>query len=164
MYTIEEQQKARKKAMRLLEHMDRTEKGLWEKLIQGGFCEEAAEDAISYVKSFGYINDRRYAENYISSRIGTKSRQKILQELLQKGVDRNTAQEAWDELAALEEPDERACIRREIEKKYSPDTILEEKELRRLYGCLARRGFQGGDIFSVLEEMHITSRGRFENE
>ena len=46
MYTIEEQQKARKKAMRLLEHMDRTEKGLREKLIQGGFREEAAEEDV----------------------------------------------------------------------------------------------------------------------
>ena len=32
---------------------------------------------------------------------------------------------------------------------------LTEKEMRRLYGYLARRGFRSGDIFSVLEEMDI---------
>ena len=37
MDTLEEQQKARKKAMRLLEHMDRTERGLREKLLQEVF-------------------------------------------------------------------------------------------------------------------------------
>ena len=164
MDTLEEQQKARKKAMRLLEHMDRTERGLREKLLQGGFSQEAAEDAIAYVKSFGYINDRRYAENYISSRISLKSRQKILLELQQKGISRNTALEAWEEIAEYEKPDERELIRREIKKKHAPDIIIEEKELRRLCGYLARRGFQTGDIFSVLEELHITAKTRFENE
>ena len=45
-----EQREARRKALRLLEHMDRTEKGLQERLIQGGFSEAAAEDAVAYVK------------------------------------------------------------------------------------------------------------------
>ena len=58
-----EQREARRKALRLLEHMDRTEKGLQERLIQGGFSEAAAEDAVAYVKDYGYVNDYRYALN-----------------------------------------------------------------------------------------------------
>ena len=69
-----EQREARRKALRLLEHMDRTEKGLRDRLIQGGFSEEAAEDAVAYVKDYGYINDYRYALNYILYRIHSKSR------------------------------------------------------------------------------------------
>ena len=79
--TPEEQKNARRKAMLLLEHMDRTEKGLSDRLRQAGFSAEATEDAMNYVRSYGYLNDRRYAENYISFRMSTKSRQKILQEL-----------------------------------------------------------------------------------
>ena len=67
---------------------DRTEKGLSDRLRQAGFCAEAVEDAVAYVSSFGYVDDGRYAENYIAYRIQSKSRRKILQELLQKGVDR----------------------------------------------------------------------------
>ena len=93
--TPEEQKKARRKALLLLEHMDRTEKGLADRLRQAGFSIEAVEDARAYVQSYGYLDDDRYAENYISYRIGTKSRQKLLQELCQKGVDRETAQRAW---------------------------------------------------------------------
>lgn len=156
--TPDEQKKARMKAMRLLEHMDRTEKGLTDRLKQEGFSGEAIQDAVNYVKSYGYINDARYAQHYISYRLGIKSKQKILQELIQKGIDRKIAQMAWEEAAELEEPDERALLRRTIEKKYDPNTALDEKEMRRLYAFLARRGFQSDDIFAVLDEMEITVR------
>ena len=53
MLNPEERNRARKKAMRLLEHMDRTEKGLTDKLRQAEFSPEAVEDAIAYVKSYG---------------------------------------------------------------------------------------------------------------
>lgn len=156
--TENEKRDARLKAMRLLEHMDRTEKGLTDRLKQAGFSGEAIQDAIDYVKSYGYINDARYAQHYISYRLGIKSKQRILQELSQKGIDRETAQRAWEEAEELEEPDEKGLLRRTIEKKYSPYTELDEREMRRLYGYLARRGFRSGDIFSVLEEMEITCR------
>nr|WP_294665185.1 regulatory protein RecX [uncultured Blautia sp.] len=154
--TPEELKSARRKAMLLLEHMDRTEKGLSDRLRQAGFSEEAAEDAMNYVRSYGYLNDQRYAMNYISFRMGTKSRQKILQELAGKGIDRQTALAAWEEAAEVEEPDEVAVLRTTVEKKYQPDTVLDEKEMRRLQGFLLRRGFSYGDIFHVLEEMNIT--------
>ena len=73
--TPEEQKNARRKAMLLLEHMDRTEKGLSDRLRQAGFSAEATEDAMNYVRSYGYLNDYRYAMNYISFRMGTKSRE-----------------------------------------------------------------------------------------
>ena len=151
-----EQREARKKAMRLLEHMDRTEKGLRDRLIQGGFSEEAAEDAVAYVKDYGYINDYRYALNYILYRIHSKSRQKIFQELQQKGISRDVASEAWEEASDLEEPDETSLLRTAIEKKCSPGDTLDDKAMRRLYGYLQRRGFRMGDITAVLDEMGIS--------
>lgn len=156
--TPEEQKKARRKAMQLLEHMDRTEKGLFDRLRQAGFTIEAVEDAMDYVKSYGYINDTRYALNYISYRMGVKSRQKIIQELAQKGVDRQTALEAWEEAAELGEPDETAVLRATVEKKYSPGSELDEREMRRLHAYLARRGFQYSVIAHVLEEMEIVQK------
>ena len=38
--TLEEQKNARRKAMLLLEHMDRTEKGLSDRLRQAGFWQQ----------------------------------------------------------------------------------------------------------------------------
>ena len=57
----EEYRDARRKAMRLLEHMDRTEKGLREKLRQAGFTSQAVDHALTYVEAYGYIDDERYA-------------------------------------------------------------------------------------------------------
>ena len=151
----EEYRDARRKAMRLLEHMDRTEKGLRDKLRQAGFSQLAVDYALSYVESYGYIDDERYARTYIAYRMNTKSRQKIIQELISKGVDKETAAAAWEEEAALNMPDEREILYRTIEKKYCPDTELNEKEMRRLQGYLIRRGFSYSDIKSALENMNI---------
>ena len=152
----EEQKSARRKAMLLLEHMDRTEKGLSDRLRQAGFSAEAVEDAMNYVRSYGYLNDLRYAENYISFRINSKSRQKILQELAGKGIDRETALSAWESAAEVETPYELAVLRSTVLKKYQEETVLDEKAMRRLQGFLLRRGFSYGDISHVLDEMHIT--------
>ena len=143
-------------------HMDRTEKGLTDKLRQAEFSQEAVEDAIAYVKSYGYINDARYARTYISFRMESKSRQKILSELQMKGVDRQTALEAWEEMEELMEPDERAVLRKTIEKKYAPDTELDEGQMRRLYGYLARRAFKYEDISHTLDEMNIRVKHEME--
>lgn len=164
LFTPEEQYSVRKKALRLLEHMDRTEEGLRKKLYHYGFSQEAVQDAVKYVKSFGYINDTRYARNYIASRMGNKSKQKIMQELFQKGVSRQTVEEAWLEETEYGEPDEKAAIKKEVEKKFQEGTSLDEKEMRRLYGFLARRGFHQNDIFSVLDEMNITCRYKYERD
>ena len=78
----------------------------------------------------------------------TRSRQKILSELQLKGVDRQIALDAWNEMEELMEPDEREILRRTIEKKYAPDTELDEGQMRRLYGYLARRR-SGMKIFPI---------------
>ena len=57
--------RAKLRAMHLLEDMDRSESALRKKLRQGLYPPEAVEAAISYVKSFGYLDDARYAENFV---------------------------------------------------------------------------------------------------
>ena len=150
----EEYRDARRKAMRLLEHMDRTEKGLREKLRQAGFTSQAVDHALTYVEAYGYIDDERYARTYIAYRMDIKSRQKIIRELMGKGIDRKTAINAWEEEAALNMPDEKEILYRTIEKKYPPDTELDEKKMRRLYGYLVRRGFGYSDsIVCILQNI-----------
>ena len=110
---------------------------------------------MEYVKSYGYINDERYARTYIAYRMDSKSRQKILQELIGKGVDRDIAVAAWEAEAALNTPHEHMLLIKTVEKKIAPGSELNEREMRRLYGYLIRRGFQGSDISHVLEELGI---------
>ena len=158
MLTPEEQTRVRKKALMLLEYMDRTEKGLAERLRRAGFESEAIEDAMLYVRAFGYVDDARYAENYIFERIKTRSRARILRELAEKGVDRETAAAAWDSVAEMLQPDEMQLLRDTIAGKYPPGTKLDEKEMRRLQSFLVRRGFSYGDIQRALSQMQISGR------
>ena len=106
--------RAKRRAMRLLEQMDRTEQNLRQKLSQGGYPPDVVDEAIGYVKSYGYVDDQRYARNYLAYRLQTKSRQKLFQELYQRGISSQTAREAWEEVVSYEEPDERALIRRQV--------------------------------------------------
>ena len=59
--------RARHRALHILERSDRTEQELRAKL-ERNYRAEAVEDAISYVKQYHYLDDRRYAVNYLNSR------------------------------------------------------------------------------------------------
>lgn len=144
---------ARKKAMRLLEVMDRSEKGLAEKLYQAGFDEAEVLNALEYVKSFGYLDDLRYAQVYIRSRLQVKSRQQLALELYKKGIDRETFDQAYEKETLYESPDEEAMLDALIEKKLAGQKALNEKSLRRLYGYLARRGFSSCGIMAALSRL-----------
>ena len=78
--------RAKLRAMHLLTDMARTESGLREKLRQGLYPEDIVEEALAYVRSFGYLNDLRYAENFIESRRDRKSKKEIYALLCNKGV------------------------------------------------------------------------------
>ena len=79
--------RAKKKAMYLLNISDRTERELQEKLEREEFPDWAVQQAVSYVKSFGYINDERYIENFIRSKKEKESRKSIYAKLCRKGLD-----------------------------------------------------------------------------
>ena len=60
--------RAKIRAMHLLNAMGRTEAQLRMKLGQGGYPEDVVDEALSYVKSFGYVDDLNYARSFIAGR------------------------------------------------------------------------------------------------
>ncbi|SFP96030.1 regulatory protein [Lachnospiraceae bacterium XBB1006] len=140
---------AKKKAMYLLEKQDRTQSQLLAKLREKGFSEEACEEALSYVKSFHYIDDERYARNYIRYRQHTKSRQQLKLDLLKKGIVREDIEAA---IAEEYEGNEREMIRKLLLKKhYDPETS-DYKEKNRIIAFLMRRGFLMEDIRACMQD------------
>lgn len=139
--------RARHRALHILERSDRTEQELRAKL-ERNYRAEAVEDAISYVKQYHYLDDRRYAVNYLNSRGRVKSRRQVEQELLyKKGISKEILEEARTE---AELQDEREQIRRWMEKKQIHPETADPNELRRFYLFLMRRGFRSEDILSEL--------------
>lgn len=141
--------RARKRTMHLLERMDRTEAQLGDKLRQGYYPEDVIEDAIAYVKSYHYVDDLRYAQNYVRSRKGQKSQRKLQMELLAKGVSKQKIQQALEE--EYQQENEQELILRWIEKKQYCAQEADLKEKRRMYQFLLRKGFQSDDILHVLD-------------
>ena len=143
--------RAKLRAMHLLEQGDRTKKGLRENLLKNGYPSEAVEEAMAYVESFHYIDDKRYALTYIQNQSGKKGRARIQMELRQKGVPQEYIDQAFQETE--EDTDARGVIRELILKKRREQGPMEEKERQKLYGFLMRRGFSSSDILSVLREI-----------
>ena len=140
--------RAKKRAMHLLEKSDRTEQELRKKLLESEYPPDLAEEAITYVKSYHYVDDERYADCYVRLHGSTKSRGKLLAELQQKGVDREMAGKVLE--AYKEERDEPQMIRELMQKRHYDPLTASLQEQRRMYGYLARRGFQSSDIYKAI--------------
>lgn len=140
--------RARKRAMFLLEKMDRTESQLRDKLRQGFYAEDIIEDAISYVKGYHYIDDTRYARNYVRCQKERKSKRQIKADLLQKGVDRDVIDSAME--SEYEAESEQELILKWIEKRHYSMENSDRKEKQKMYQFLMRKGFRSEDILRVL--------------
>ena len=101
----ERQMKARMAALDYLSYQARTTVELRRKLRQKGHDEAAVEDAVAYVAGHGYLDDARYARDYVRSRFAGRGYgpQRLRQELLRRGVPKDAVEDA---LAALEEAED----------------------------------------------------------
>jgi regulatory protein len=139
------------KALNILKFSDRSEHELRRKLTQAEFPAILIDRAVSYVKMYGYLDDKRFAASFIRSRMNKKSKLMIKNELLQKGISEEILEEAFEETYAEEEEDaELTAIKKAIAKKTKePDTLTYE-EKQKLIASLYRKGFDLGKIKQCL--------------
>lgn len=141
--------RARKRAMFLLEKMDRTESQLRNKLRQGFYGEDLIDDAVAYVKKYHYIDDNRYAQTYVRYQKERKSKRQIKMDLMQKGVDREMIEQAIEMEYGAES--EQELIMKWVEKRKYKIGNSDVKEKQKMYQFLMRKGFRSEDILHILE-------------
>lgn len=143
--------RAKLRSMNLLQSRDYTKKQLEDKLRQGEYPQECIDEAVAYVESYGYIDDRRYARDYIEYHMQLRSRNRIETDLMKKGIAKDVIREAFDELANMGvEQDESTMIRDLLQKKqYCADTATKQEQ-QKMYGYLYRKGFSPEAIMRVL--------------
>ena len=143
--------RAKLRSMNLLKTRAYTEKQLRDKLRQGEYTPQIVDEAVDYVKSFGYIDDRQYAEDFITYNMERKSRRRIEQDLYVKGIDSDIVREIFERMKEDEDgPDEDAMAVELLRKKnYNPQTAT-NKEKQKLSAFLYRKGFQMETIRRVL--------------
>ncbi len=129
--------RAEKKALYYMKSSDRTENEIRKKLKEGLYPEDIAEDAIAWLRSHGFVDDERYAEDYISSLSGRHSRREIEAKLYKKGLSGSEVKDLLKEKVTDE--DEYAACESILHKRYPSGVPAGEKQ--KAYGFLMRKGF-----------------------
>ena len=129
--------RAKSRALWYLDRADRTEKGMYEKLVGAGFDRKASAAVVGRFVEVGLIDDRRFAENFAEKcRDANISKREGIKKMLLKGVPYDIAKEVFSET----EIDEEEQVRAVIEKKYARK-LEQENGVQRVYAALVRKGF-----------------------
>ncbi len=139
--------RAIRRAMHILERQERTEKQLREKLQKSEYPPCCIEAAITYVKSYHYIDDYRYATVYVRYHQEKESRQKLTMKLMQRGISKDVIEQALAEEYQAEEEEQ---IIAWLKKKHYNPAEADANAYRKMAQFLLRKGFKSRDIFRVL--------------
>ena len=134
--------RAKLRAMNLLKSREYTTKQLRDKLKEGCYPENIIEQALDYVAGYHYTDDLRYAETYISDHEASRSKRRIEQDLIDKGIDRITLEKAWqqwEQKGGVQ--NEEAMVKQLLDKRHFDPETADLKECQKNYGFLMRKGF-----------------------
>lgn len=157
--------KVRERALRLLDQRSRSRHELRERLLdprrvkegEDGPDPELVDDVLDSLAQSGLIDDEAFAHEWVRQRFERrgKSTAVLRRELQDKGV---SAAERESALEQIDEADERELARELARKKVRSvkavpfDRAERDKELRRIVGVLARRGFPQSMALQIARE------------
>ncbi|MCR4672380.1 MAG: recombination regulator RecX [Lachnospiraceae bacterium] len=132
-------------AMEILTRRDHTRQELMEKLSVRGYSEEISRKALEYVESFNYIDEERYAAQFIESRRGRDSLAMLKRRLRERGlsdedIERAVEASGWDDSEG---------IKRAIVKKFGSEEGFAEADqdtMVKFVKGLISKGYRYQDI------------------
>ena len=145
--------RARNAVFRLLKIRLRSEKEIRDKLHTKGFSPAVIDETVDYFTQIDLVNDRVFVRKWISSRLAKPfGSNRIRFELKSKGIQDDILNE---ELASALDcyPEEEVVRELALRRRQSYDKLDPVKVRQRLYGYLARRGFNAGVIHKVLRQL-----------
>jgi regulatory protein len=145
--------KCKNSALRIIERTYKSEKELYDKLIEKGYEEQTIGSTMEFLKKYNFLDDLTYAKMYIKDKIKTQGKNKIKFALIKKGISEEIIN---SELQELNTEDQNDTIMALAEKKYK--TLQKnEKDSRKLSKKLAdfliRKGFQWEEVKPVLKQL-----------
>ncbi len=137
--------RCRERCLYLITDAEKTEARLREKLrASGRYPEDIIDEAMDFLRSYDFLNDRRFAERLIQRYAGSKSLREIEQKLYQRGVSRADAQaalSAYREAGETAEEQELLAVQKLIQKKCRSTAEIGREERQKLLQSILRRGF-----------------------
>ena len=156
----DEPHRARQIALTMLGRRDLLGAELRSKLAERGVSEAMAAATVEWLEERGYVDDRRYASKYVVDRTKVGwGRRRVLAELARRGLERQTAEQAWQAWVEEHAGPERVEDLAELVARRFGGQLLSDPEAatRRASGFLARRGHDWETISAVLST--VRSRG-----
>lgn len=106
------------------------------------------------LQGWGYLSDKKIIDSVLDATVSYKPQgpNAFLASMMKKGISKDEAKTAWDE----KNIDERS-LAVEVVKKYAQKyrKLDAQAKKQRLAGVLARKGFRGDTIWSVISEQNL---------
>ncbi|MCR5671815.1 MAG: recombination regulator RecX [Butyrivibrio sp.] len=146
--------RAKLRAMNLLQKKDYTRKQLTDKLKEGLYPTECIEGAISYVESYHYLDDKRFATDYITYHMQSRSKNRIIRDLMDKGIGKDLLMPLIDEIYSEEsgEDVELEQVKTLLVKKHYDPENCDFKEKQKIMAFLLRRGYSMETVRRAMED------------
>jgi len=127
------------------------------KLAERDVPSSVASALLNRFEEVQLIDDPEFARMWVRTRISAKalSRWSIRRELAQKGIDPDLAEDALLQISDEDEHDQaRDVVRRKLRSSADlSDRAVRDKEVRRLVGVLARKGYNPGAAFTIVKDV-----------
>ncbi len=145
-------QQALQQAFNYLSYRQRSQQELRRYLAQKGHAPETIEATLGKLADYHYVDDQVFAQSWIENRQKFRPRgaRLLRAELRQKGIDRETADQAIDDVAGDERAQAEAAARRKLPTIKAGDYV---EFGRKLGGFLQRRGFPPDVTWDVVRTL-----------
>ncbi len=137
------------RGLNVIEKSLKSEKMLYKYLKEKSYPNECIERAVNKLKSYGYIDDGAFCENYINS-YPMKSRKKLKYDLLTKGIDIDLIEKKLNENLNSEVEEEKSFIEAQ---RYLKNKIYDLKTKQKFYNHMLSKGFDYSQIQKAWEEI-----------
>ena len=155
--TFEVSEKCMERASRYLAYKQRTRQELCRHLRDRGFSEEEITACADQLEEYNLLNDLEYSSLYIESMLQRgRGIERIRRELMAKGVDRNTIEDAIAQMEDLPDEEElameQAILMLDGIDTSGMDYAEREKIKARIARRLAGRGFRTDTVYRVCRQ------------
>lgn len=130
--------RAKLQVLNLLKRMDKTRYEVLQKLKQSGYNEDIIKQTLDYIDSYNYLDDKKYAKQYVQYKKEEKSKKEIENYLLRKGLSKDLIKEALEK----EYDSEEIAIVKVIHNRTKGRDTITDKEKQKIISNLIRKGFK----------------------
>lgn len=140
--------RAKQRALYLLDKSYKTEKEIYDKLKSGSYPEIIIEKVISFLCEYDLINDLRYSVMYVDFKKNSKSKKQIIQDLYKKGISKEIMDLAFEENDFSDE----ISLEKLVKKRVNKYDLSDYKSVSKLYQYLVAKGYNYSDVKTAISK------------